>query len=444
MRPSYPHVAAPGSVCQAMAQRWSTEPVPKPPSVFIAGRCDGDMRIAYFCGTYGRVSDSFIREEVRLLRVRGHDVQTFALRQPDPEHRLLAEARSEQERTHYLLSGSCRASAGRVIRGLVRAWRCPPSLAEALARMGSRGVDRALIPIAQLATGGWLADQLREHRIEHLHAHILGSATPAMFASMLTSTPFSFTVHGPPEFDEPQRVPLASNVHRAAFVRAISNWTAAEIMRRVDPVDWSRIHVIRCGPSAGNPKGVTSGIPEDYRLLAVGRLAAQKGHVLLIEALDALIADGVRTYLTLVGDGPLRGELEQMVHKRNLEDYVDIRGWASNQDLADLFASARLFVMPSLAEGVPIAIMDAFVHGRPVISTNVGGISELVEHGRSGWLVPPGSVEDLVHTILVGLRTPTTTLRDMAEAGAARVAQAYNFAANTARLASLFSGASAP
>jgi colanic acid/amylovoran biosynthesis glycosyltransferase len=369
-------------------------------------------------------------------------VFTFALREPTLEHRVVWEARCEQNRTRYLFSSSRCTSVRRLGVGLAAARRGAPGLAEEVARVGWPGVEGRFKPVAQLAAGGWLAKHLRQQGIEHVHAPIASSATIAMFASMLTSIPFSFTVHGPPDFDQPERLSLAEKVHRAAFVRVISNWTAGEVVRRVDPTDWPRVHVIRCGPSAGNPARATTRIPEEHRILAVGVLTPRKGQAFLIHAMDRLISDGRRAHLTLVGDGPLRGELERAVRERGLEGVVELRGWTTNEELANLFASSRLFLMPSLAEGVPIAIIDAFVHGRPVISTSVGGISELVEHGTSGWLVPPASVKDLFDTIIEGLGTPTARLQDMARAGAARVAEAYDFASNAARLASMFSRAS--
>ncbi len=126
-------------------------------------------------------------------------------------------------------------------------------------------------------------------------------------------------------------------------------------------------------------------------MLAIGRLAPQKGFPLLVQAVDRLRHEGVELQLTIIGEGPLRGTLETAIRARSLESHVRLTGWVSNQELGELLTASRLFVMPSLAEGVPVAIMDAFMHHRPVVVADVGGIAELVEHGKSGWVVPPGS-----------------------------------------------------
>ena len=100
--------------------------------------------------------------------------------------------------------------------------------------------------------------------------------------------------------------------------------------------------------------------------------------------------------------------------------------------------AARATVLPSLAEGLPVVLMESLALGRPVITTFVAGIPELVHDGDNGWLVPAGSVDDLVDAMREVLQAPTERLDEMGRAGAARVRTQHDAAAEAAKLAELF------
>ena len=136
-------------------------------------------------------------------------------------------------------------------------------------------------------------------------------------------------------------------------------------------------------------------MPDRPRLVNVGRLTEQKGQLLLIEAAAHLHAQGIDFELVIVGDGPFRGKLERLIDQHGLRDRVRITGFLNNHGVRLELEAARALVMPSFAEGLPVVIMEALALGRPVISTYVAGIPELVEPGRSGWLIPAGAVEPL-------------------------------------------------
>jgi colanic acid/amylovoran biosynthesis glycosyltransferase len=141
-------------------------------------------------------------------------------------------------------------------------------------------------------------------------------------------------------------------------------------------------------------------------LVSVGRLCEQKGHLLLIEALGRLKRDGVEAELVLIGDGELRAEMEKSIVEHDLAAQMRLRGWADASTVRQKLDDACAVVLPSFAEGLPVVIMEAFARGRPVLSTYVAGIPELVVPGQNGWLVPAGSVEALVETLRQVLNTP--------------------------------------
>ncbi|MGB6168896.1 MAG: glycosyltransferase, partial [Geitlerinemataceae cyanobacterium] len=170
----------------------------------------------------------------------------------------------------------------------------------------------------------------------------------------------------------------------------------------------------------------------------VGRLSEQKGHLLLVEAANRLAQEGIPFKLVFVGDGELRSAIETAIDRGNLPDRIEITGWASNAEVRDYLLASRVLVLPSFAEGLPVGIMEALALGRPVVSTYVAGIPELVETNVCGWLVPPGSVEALTDVLRVALQTSPEVLAQMGRIGAERVAQHHDATLEARKLAMLF------
>jgi colanic acid/amylovoran biosynthesis glycosyltransferase len=121
-----------------------------------------------------------------------------------------------------------------------------------------------------------------------------------------------------------------------------------------------------------------------------------------------------------------------------LQNHIEITGWASGEEVQQQLLASRAMVLPSFAEGLPVVIMEALALNRPVISTYVAGIPELVEPGVCGWLVPPGSAELLADAMRSALESPLEKLEEMGKAGAERVAQQHNAALEAKKLVALF------
>jgi glycosyltransferase involved in cell wall biosynthesis len=117
----------------------------------------------------------------------------------------------------------------------------------------------------------------------------------------------------------------------------------------------------------------------------------------MLEAADQLVAEGSPFMLVLVGNSPLRTEIETMITRLGLQDHVKIFNWASNSEVQQHILASQAMVLPSFAPGLPVVVMEALVLSPPVISTYVTGIPDLVEPGIYSWLVPPASVETLTN-----------------------------------------------
>jgi glycosyltransferase involved in cell wall biosynthesis len=176
-------------------------------------------------------------------------------------------------------------------------------------------------------------------------------------------------------------------------------------------------------------------------LVCVGRLCKEKAHFLLLEAAKRLAEEGADFELVLAGDGELRADIEGLVARYNLKAQVRITGWISNEQVRDEILAARALVLPSLIEGLPVVIMEAMALRRPVISTFVAGIPELVQPQEHGWLVPAGDVESLLRAMRACLDAPADLLARMGEAAHKRVLVRHNVETEAAKLAELFEAA---
>jgi glycosyltransferase involved in cell wall biosynthesis len=277
--------------------------------------------------------------------------------------------------------------------------------------------------------------------VGHIHVHFgTNSATVALLCRLLGGPSYSMTIHGPEEFDAPRALSLAEKVHQSAFTVAISSFGRSQLWRWADPSDWEKIHVVRCGLAVDFLDRPPSDPPEAPRFLNIGRLAPEKGQLVLVEAAAELLRRGRDFDLTLVGDGSFRPILEDLIGRRGLQDHVHLAGWQSSSQVREALEASRALVQSSFAEGLPVVIMEALALHRPVISTTIAGIPELVRTGESGWLVPAGSINDLADAMEAAIDATPSELRRMGAAGAARVAANHDVRREAARLAELFPG----
>ena len=396
------------------------------------------MRVAYFINQYPKVSHSFIRREILALEAQGVTVQRLALRGWDAEIVDSEDAR-EREKTRYVLRQGVKGLLSSTLSSLLRhpirflaALRLAVSMAS--------GSDRALpYHVIYLLEACQLVRWMQDFGATHVHAHFgTNPAEVVMLARALGGPVYSFTVHGPEEFDKPQALGLAEKIRRAGFVVAISSYGRSQLYRWVEHAQWPKIRLVRCGLEAAFYDVVPLAISKVPRLVCVGRLCEQKGQLLLLEAARKLSMLGVPFELVLAGDGEMRADTEQLIQAYGLDDRVSITGWVSSERVREEILAARALVLPSFAEGLPVVIMEAMALRRPVISTFVAGIPELVVAGKKGWLVPAGAVDELVAAMQEALTLPDSQMAVMGEAAYVRVTQRHAIAREAAKLLALF------
>ena len=398
------------------------------------------MNIAYLINQYPKVSHSFIRTEMLALESHGHAVTRIAMRGWDAE---LVDAldQAERGRTRYVLQGGAVPLLGAMLAMLFgRPGRFFASLgtAWALSRGGERGLAIHLIYLLEACQ---VLRWVEAGGVEHIHAHFGSNSTAvALLVRKLGGPPYSFTVHGPEEFDKPLQWKLREKIAGAKAVVAITSFCRSQLYRWADPADWPKIKIVHCAIDPRFEDSLDSPPPANETLVCVGRLCEQKGQLLLVEAIAEVRRRGVPVKLVLAGDGEMRGDVERKIAEEGLQAAVTITGWVSADRVRDELERARALVLPSFGEGLPVVIMEAMARQRPVLSTYIAGIPELVRDGREGTLVPAGDVAALADAIVELLALDEARLAAIGTHARERVLARHSGMTEAGKLARVFAG----
>ncbi len=396
------------------------------------------LRIAYLTGEYPRGTDTFISREIMALRKRGLEIETFSIRRAAGNLKLGNNQQSERERTFYVLE----QTFGHILWAILTVIAKYPSgfsravrLAVSTAAPGLRSLAYQIFYLTEACV---LVRQMDQRELTHIHNQFADSScTVAMLAAEISGTRFSFTIHGPGIFFEPKLWRLDEKAERAQFVACISHFCRSQTMAHCRSANWDRLHIVHCGIDLADfvsreHEGSAT------RLLFVGRLAPIKGLTVLIEAFSQLAEEHPQLSLDIVGDGPARAELEQLVGERSFSKRIRFLGYRSEEEVGELLKEAEIFVLASFAEGVPVVLMEAMAAGVPCLATRVAGIPELIEDGESGLLAPAGDIDSLVARLRELISQPDLRNR-LARAGRAKVESEFDLNREAAWLARLFS-----
>jgi colanic acid/amylovoran biosynthesis glycosyltransferase len=395
------------------------------------------FQMGYLMNSYPMTSTTFIRGEIEALELIGVDVRRFAIRHWG---QALVEPSDIKEaaRTEYLLTGN----VVNLIVGLVaEVFTNPGGLATALgtwiAQM--RHSDGGFVKhVAYFLEAVQVRRRTKRAGIRHLHVHFSTNATAvAMLSKLMGGPSYSFTAHGPDEFGDRTSGRLLTKIKHAAFVIAVSDFCKVQLICYSDMQFWDRIHVVRCGIRLDEFTPGHSLCSTEHTFVCVGRLCVQKGQLLLPKAAAALRSEFPDLRIILIGDGPIRRSLEELIVKYNVGDVFELKGWQPNVEVRRAVQESRAFLLPSFAEGLPVAIMEAFALNRPVISTSIAGIPELLG-SDCGWIVPAGSESALLEAMRAALRANSNQLEMLGAEGRRRVEERHSVTSNVRQLRRLF------
>jgi glycosyltransferase involved in cell wall biosynthesis len=400
-------------------------------------------KVAYILKMFPRFSETFILSEILELERQGQEVEIHSLKLP-ADDRVHADVALVQAPVTYLPPLSVRRGgqylAAHVLTATRHPWRYVRTVWNTLRRHSWGATKRFL-------QAGYIARQLDQSGIVHIHAHFASSATSvAHHIHSLTGIGYSFTAHAKDIYiDGVNPEVLQRKLDAARFVVTVSDFNEAHL-RSISPA--APIHRIYNGLDLQqfHPNGTR---PDPVPLvLAVGRLVEKKGIRDLIDACAILRDRGITFRCAIVGSGSEELELRMRIASLRLEPFVELPGPMPREDLVKLYPRASVVVAPCVIgsdgnrDGLPTVLIEAMALGVPVISTAVTGIPELVQHGVTGNIAAQGDPNDLANAIEDAL-TNRTEAQTWAAAGRRLIEQRFDLRENVASLKALLEKASA-
>lgn len=290
------------------------------------------------------------------------------------------------------------------------------------------------------------AQTMRREGITHIHAHYADSPTEAaQMLSRLTGIPYSFTGHAYDIYLAPRL--MEEKIREAAFVITCTKYNRRYILERFWHGDPERVLCVYHGIYTDRFRRRTINKNGVFKILCVGNMVEKKGMPYLMRACACLFERTIPFELTLVGDGPLRPELESLSHELGLWDHVRFTGVLRQDDIVPLYEAANCFCLPSFQtdsgdrDGIPNVIAEAMSMELPVVSTDCSGIPELVEDGVNGYVVPQRSVQPIAEKLLTLAVDPELRSR-LGKNGRQKILRVFDVREAGEKLAALFAGAS--
>ena len=345
-------------------------------------------RVAYILNIFPKLSETFIAGELAELRKRGVEVRIFSLLPPRDklQHDIIRRAGLDQITSYDVAN---------------------------------------------------FADSIKKFQPDILHAHFAKEATEkARELSALCDVPFTFTAHG---YDIHRKPPLDFHERAAAASAVVTvSGANAEYINQTFKVPRSRLHVIPCGVDTERFCPANEVQREPPLIVCVARLVAVKNPGLLLDTCVLLRERGVNFHCVMIGDGPLRGELESKRASLNLEELVEMPGAAEQGEVLKWWQRASVGVLTSENEGMPVCLMEAAACGVPVVATRVGGVPELVLNGATGVLTPANDA-NILALALERLLTDAELRRRMSAAARLRALENFSVVRQVDNLLELWS-----
>ncbi len=361
-------------------------------------------RLCYVVMAFPHVSETFIVEEAQSLKSFGIDMMLIALNKGNFEVvHPSAHALLDQDQVRYVTGTTKLKLLGALLQLLLKK---PISTFNTLRKALTHQQRWIYFQALPYAT------ELIESKTDYLHAHFADQNLPFTAAlSEWTGIPFGFTAHRFDIFDDPLPVAQFSALaNQACAIVTVSEYNKRFIVEKFS-LKPKQIYVAHNGIRVEifqpnhNPAHQSA-----LRLINIGRLVSVKGHDILLEALYHVRQQGFSVQLQIIGDGPLRSELEGLALRLNLVDCVEFLGAQSQEQVCQNLNEADVFIMPSRSEGFAVACLEAMAMELPVIASNVTGFPEAITENVTGLLVQVENTESLAEAIIWMIQHPEQRL----------------------------------
>lgn len=398
------------------------------------------MKVSYFCSEYPAISHTFISKEVDELEKNGYEISTVSVNYPKNYEKMSNSDKERVETTYYLK----RENKIKILGIIFKYFFKNPLLyiivwfyTLKISLFG--GVKNFKKAIGYFIEAILLDNEMKKKDVRHVHVHFANSAaTVALIASKFKKIDFSISVHGPDIFYNINENLIREKVHESKFIRVISYFCQSQLMRESNPMNWDKFNIARCGVNLEQFKAIkTKTKNEILNITCVGRLTPSKGQMILVKTAKLLKDKKMKFKLTLVGGGEDFEIIQEALKKMGLSDCVNLTGPVSHDRVKEILSTSDVFVLPSFAEGVPVALMEAMAMEIPVISTKITGIHELIEDKVDGFLVEASNeiqLGDLLSDIIAG----KIDLNKIKENARKKVVEKYDINKNINQMIEMF------
>ncbi len=399
------------------------------------------QKIAYIMSRFPHLPETFILREMIAIEELGLRISLYPLI-VQRQTIIHAEAQDWMTRCNQLgwISPEILSANWHQLR------RKPAQYASLFLRLFSGHLRNPKIFIRALALfpkAARMAELMKAEGIQHIHAHY--ATYPALAAWLihnLTGIPYSITVHAHDIYVD--RTMLAPKIREATFIAAISQFNRQFLAHHLGEWVLEKTHVVHCGIQPERYNSAKKTDSECFELVSIGSLQPYKGQHYLIAACAHLRQRGLNFRCQIIGGGELLADLQNQINETQLNDFVVLTGPQPQDKVAEILSTADCYVQPSIItasgkmEGIPVALMEALAVGLSVVATDISGISELVQPGRTGWLTPEKDPLALANAILEVKNQPAEAQK-RAQAGKMLVYEEFDLRKNSALLAALFS-----
>ena len=349
------------------------------------------MRLGYLYSRYPVLSQTFCDMEMLALERLGFSLVIGSIHPPLTSIRH-PHARRLGTPVHY-------APPPAILRLWEEKMRQENRLPQALVDSHERKYGSAVKAAIRARNASYFAEFFTRHKVDHFHVHFANRAAhTALFVKAMTNLSFSITAHGQDFMADLGNDDLLREIcNEAEFVAVETEYSRGLLAARC-PNAASKIHRVYNGMDLANFLDATPRTqnPEPIRIVSVGRLVSFKGFEYLIEACEQLRQRSIQFRCEIIGDGPLRQDLQKQINGLRLGAFITLAG-ALPQDCVheklrdcDIFALASTVDEKGASDVFPTVILEAMASARPVVSTRLAGIPESVVDKETGLLVPPG------------------------------------------------------
>jgi len=402
---------------------------------------DAPLRIGYLISRYPAVSLTFILDEIVRLRRSGIELFVSSINSPDRDFDSLTDIeRKEAQQTYYVKDhGFTGALKSFFLVAITRPLGLLKGLIYSikLARFDFYKLYKNLMYLIEaMMVGIWM----QERRLNHIHIHFASqAANVGLILSKIFPYSFSMTVHGPDEFYEVGYYNLSEKVASAKFICCIGYYARSQLMQLSPSDHWEKFEITPLGVDPQkfipSPKGE---IRPAVNILCVGRLVNTKGQHLLLCAAQVLEHSGRKLNVSFVGDGPEKENLLAKMGQMNLKKSVKFLGGLNHDQVVKELQKTDIFVLPSFAEGIPVALMEAMAMEIPCVSSNITGVPELIRDQVDGYLITSSNVDELTEAIRK-LIDDSELRKKIGKSARNRIIEKYNIDKNINILLNVFS-----